>query len=119
LSDLGISNTTREFIAYVESAFKNRGLRCDVLVLSPKLSESAVIRRQVVEGVLAVVRLSRLNQATGKLPVKLFDRSAGVDNVKFEGEQSSALVILPNDLRLRKHRSSDRARSRSPSQIPP
>jgi nuclear polyadenylated RNA-binding protein 3 len=78
------ANINREFISYVESVFSKRGMRCDVLLLSSRLSEDAVIRRQIVEGVLAVVRLTRINQATGKIPLRLFDRSAGAGNVKFE-----------------------------------
>jgi hypothetical protein len=84
---LGVASSltrVRNFIAYVENAFKDRALRCDVLLLSPRLSEAAVIRRQVLEGVLAVVRLTRENQATGKLSLQLFDRREGADNVKFE-----------------------------------
>jgi hypothetical protein len=78
----------RNFIAYIENSFKDRSLRCDVLLLSPRLSEAAVIRRQVLEGVLAVIRLTRENQATGKLSLQLFDRRDGAEEVKFERKSS-------------------------------
>lgn len=69
----------------VETAFRDRGLRCDVLILSPRLSLSAVVRRQIVEGVLAIVRLSRSNIYSGKIPLQVFDRTGGMDNVRFNG----------------------------------
>jgi hypothetical protein len=67
----------------VENAFRNRGLRVDVLVLGPRIPLGAAVHRQYVEGVLAVVRLSRPNQFSRKIPLQIFDRSAGPDNVRF------------------------------------
>lgn len=55
-------------------------------MLSPRISLSAVVRRQIIEGVLAVVKLSRSHQYSGKIPLQVFDRSGGVDNVRFNGE---------------------------------
>lgn len=46
------------------------------------------MHRQFIEGVLAVVRLSRPNQVSRKIPLQLFDRTAGLDNVRFLGKQS-------------------------------
>jgi hypothetical protein len=80
----------------VEKIFKDRGLRCDVLLLSPRLSEAAVIRRQIVEGVLAVVRLTQANLTSGKLSLQLFDRRGGADNVKFERKPSFAFYDFVN-----------------------
>ncbi|EFE41945.1 RNA-binding protein (Nab3), putative [Trichophyton verrucosum HKI 0517] len=74
---------TSEFVYRVENAFRDRGLRCDVLILSPRIRLSAVVRRQVMEGVLAIVRISRANQYSGKIPLQIFDRSGGMDNVRF------------------------------------
>jgi hypothetical protein len=73
------------FILHVENAFRNRGLRVDVLVLGPRIPLGAAVHRQYVEGVLAVVRLSRPNQFSRKIPLQMFDRSAGPDNVRFTG----------------------------------
>ncbi|KAJ5132647.1 RNA-binding protein (Nab3) [Penicillium atrosanguineum] len=73
----------RNFILHVENAFRNRGLRVDVLVLGPRIPLGAAVHRQYVEGVLAVVRLSRPNQFSRKIPLQIFDRSAGPDNVRF------------------------------------
>lgn len=77
------------FILHVENAFRNRGLRVDVLVLGPRIPLGAAVHRQYVEGVLAVVRLSRPNQFSRKIPLQIFDRSAGPDHVRFSGVSHS------------------------------
>ncbi|WPG97847.1 Hypothetical protein R9X50_00062900 [Acrodontium crateriforme] len=79
-----LDNLDRDFIAWVERAFSSRNVRVDVLLLSPQLSEQAVIRRQIIEGVVAVTKLTRRNQDTGKIGLQIFDRSQGTANVKFE-----------------------------------
>lgn len=61
------------------------GLKCDVLLLSSRLPEAAVVRRQILEGVQAVTKLRNVHQTTGKIPLQVFDRRDGVDNVRFEG----------------------------------
>ncbi|KAJ5574141.1 uncharacterized protein N7459_008568 [Penicillium hispanicum] len=80
---LVLEEVDRNFILHVENAFRNRGLRVDVLVLGPRIPLGAAVHRQYVEGVLAVVRLSRPNQFSRKIPLQIFDRSAGLDNVRF------------------------------------
>ena len=81
-----LDSLERDFIGWVEKAFSVRGVRVDVLLLSPRLSEQAVIRRQIVEGVVAVVKLNKENQSTGKIGLQVFDRSGGqgLGSVKFE-----------------------------------
>ena len=74
----------RAFVSYVEQSFRERSLRCAVLLM-PRASLASVVKRQILEGVLAVVKLYRGAQNTGKIPLQLFDRSGGVDNVRFEG----------------------------------
>lgn len=78
----------RDFITWVEKAFSSRSVKVDVLLLSPRLSEQAVIRRQIVEGVIAVVKLTRQNQISAKIGLQIFDRKnsgpGGADNVRFE-----------------------------------
>ncbi|KAJ5891085.1 uncharacterized protein N7473_007313 [Penicillium subrubescens] len=80
---LVLEEIDRNFILHVENAFRNRGLRVDVLVLGPRIPLGAAVHRQYVEGVLAVVRLSRPNQFSRKIPLQMFDRSAGPENVRF------------------------------------
>jgi hypothetical protein len=79
----------------VENAFKARGLRCDVLILSPRLSEQAVLRRQILEGVLAVLRLTRANLISNQLSIQIFDHSRGKDNVNFEQYENIDIHVGP------------------------
>ena len=74
----------RDFIGWIEKAFSSRGVRVDVLLLSPRLSEQAVVRRQITEGVIAVSKLTAANQISAKINLQVFDRRGGVNNVKFE-----------------------------------
>jgi hypothetical protein len=68
----------------VEKTLQSRGVRVQVLILRPHLSEAAVLRRQILEGVQALVRLTRAHEMRGKIPLQIFDRRGGADNVKFE-----------------------------------
>ena len=45
-----------------------------------------MVKRQIIEGVQAVVKIFRQSQVTGKIPLQVFDRRGGVDNVRFEGK---------------------------------
>lgn len=74
----------RDFIAWVESEFSKRGIRIDTLMISPRLSEEAVVRRQILEGVLAVSRLRRHNQMESKIGLTIFKRKGALQDVQFE-----------------------------------
>ncbi|KKK18454.1 hypothetical protein AOCH_003766 [Aspergillus ochraceoroseus] len=82
---LVLEELDRNFIYHVETSFRNRGLRVDVLALGPRIPLDAAVQRQISEGVLAVVRLSRPSQLSRKIPLQVFDRSAAVDNVRSNG----------------------------------
>lgn len=89
--------TCRTFVGYIQQSFRERGLRCDVLQL-PRVSLAAVVKRQVVEGVQAVVKIFRKSQNTGKIPLQVYNRSTGVNNVGFDGKTSQhhfPLTIIP------------------------
>ncbi|EMD97498.1 hypothetical protein COCC4DRAFT_177120 [Bipolaris maydis ATCC 48331] len=73
----------RDFIRYVEDTFRSQSLRSNVLILSGRFPEPAVVRRQILEGVLAIVRLDTTGLAKGKVSVQIFDRRAGANNVQF------------------------------------
>ncbi|KAL1964317.1 hypothetical protein VTN77DRAFT_7137 [Rasamsonia byssochlamydoides] len=88
-----LDDVDRNFIFHVESSFKNRGLRVDVLTLPPRVSLSATVQRQIDEGVLAIVKLSRSNQYSGKVPLQVFDRSGGVGNVRFNEYSELDLAV--------------------------
>lgn len=79
-----LANAPRTFVAYIQQSFRDRGLRCDVLQL-PRVSLTAVVKRQLVEGVQAVVKIFRKSQNTGKIPLQVFNRSLGVDSIQFDG----------------------------------
>lgn len=75
----------RTFVAYIEKSFRDRSLRCEVMLLPPRLPLVAVVKRQILEGVPAVVKIYRSAQVTGKIPLQVFDRSRGTEDVRFEG----------------------------------
>lgn len=64
----------RNFIWWVENAFRAKGLSADMLFLNPRLQLSAVVKRQIVEGVKAVVFLNRNMQQTNRITIQIFDR---------------------------------------------
>lgn len=74
-----------DFIRYVEDTFRAQNLRINVLIMSPRLPEAAVVRRQIIEGVLAIVRLDTGSLAQGKVNVQVFDRRGGAGKVQFNG----------------------------------
>ena len=80
-----VEEVDRTFVGYIQQSFRERGLRCDVLHL-PRISLAAVVKRQVVEGVQAVVKIVRKSQNTGKIPLQVYNRSSGADNVRFDGK---------------------------------
>ena len=47
-----------------------------------------------MEGVQAIVQISRKSQVTGKIPLQVYDRSGGVDNVRFDGKSNYKLDLL-------------------------
>ena len=92
-----LTSAHRTFVAYIQQSFRDRGLRCEVLQL-PRVSLAAVIKRQMVEGVQAVVKIFRKSQNTGKIPLQVFNRSLGIHNIQFDGN-----VLLSNILRAHAH----------------
>jgi nuclear polyadenylated RNA-binding protein 3 len=74
----------RGFVGWVEGELRARGIRTEVMLLAPRISLQAVIRRQILEGVLAVAQLTRRSQDTSKIPLQVFDRTGGANNVRFD-----------------------------------
>ena len=87
-----VDEVDRTFVGYIQQSFRDRSLRCDVLQL-PRVSLAAVVKRQVVEGVQAVVKIFRRSQVTGKIPLQVYNRSSGVDNVRFDGKTNIKISI--------------------------
>lgn len=81
-----LTDVNSNFVFYVENGFRSKTLRSEVLTLSPRITLQAVIKRQVLEGVQAVVKLNRLAQLSGKIALQVFDRSSGAENVNFNGK---------------------------------
>ena len=71
------------FINWVEDGFRSKGLRASTIWLSPRLPLQAVVKRQILEGVHAIVKLLQVNSLSYKIPLQVFDRSSGATNVKF------------------------------------
>ncbi|KAL8953609.1 MAG: hypothetical protein Q9222_000535 [Ikaeria aurantiellina] len=78
-----VDEVDRTFVAYIEKTFRDRGLTCNYFQL-PRVSLIAMIKRQIVEGVQAVVKIFRESQVTGKIPLQVFDHGMGVNNVRYE-----------------------------------
>ncbi|KAG6026980.1 hypothetical protein E4U41_001089 [Claviceps citrina] len=74
----------RDFVGWVESVFKARGLKSEVMYLHPRFPKDQVIQRQAAEGVHAVVDLDTRAQTSGRIPAQVFDRSNGNGNVRFD-----------------------------------
>ena len=78
-----LQEVDREFVAWVQRAFHDRGLKTDVMFLNPRFPRDALVQRQVIEGVHAIVDLDYAAQAQSKLSIQVFIRS-GNSNVRFE-----------------------------------
>lgn len=76
----------KDFVEWVQRAFMDARLRVTAMFLNPRFPRDAVIHRQVLEGVHAVVELDMRAQTTAKIPLQVFDRSAG-NNVRFDQYQ--------------------------------
>lgn len=76
----------RNFSRYIEDALKQKGLRATTIHLNPRITLAAVIKRQIIEGVQAVVKLTRDTQYSNRIPLQVFDRGTGVASVNFLGE---------------------------------
>ncbi|KAI3318908.1 hypothetical protein HD806DRAFT_296859 [Xylariaceae sp. AK1471] len=104
-----LQDVERDFVSWVQRAFISHGLRVDVMFLNPQFPRDAVIRHQVLEGVHAVVELDIRAQKLGKIPLQVFDRSAGYNNVRYDQYQDLDPTIAAQLV----------ARTKSHSQIPP
>ncbi|KAH7029162.1 uncharacterized protein B0I36DRAFT_128942 [Microdochium trichocladiopsis] len=82
-----LQEVERDFVGWVQRAFSDVGLRVDVMFLNPRFPRDAVIQRQIIEGVHAVTELDFRAQQYGRIPLQVFDRSAGRDKVRFDQYQ--------------------------------
>lgn len=77
----------REFVSWVEGQMRGRGIKVEVMFLNPRFPLQAVIRRQILEGVHAVSKLDMRCQLSSKIPLQVFDRQGGANNVRFDEYQ--------------------------------
>jgi nuclear polyadenylated RNA-binding protein 3 len=77
----------RDFVSWVEGEMRGRGIKVEVMFLNPRLPLQAVIRRQILEGVYAVSKLDMRCQQSAKVPLQVFDRQGGANNVRFDEYQ--------------------------------
>jgi hypothetical protein len=77
----------RDFVSWVEREMQGRGVKVEVMFLNPRLPLQAVIRRQILEGVHAVSKLDMTCQQSAKIPLQVFDRQGGANNVRFDEYQ--------------------------------
>ncbi|KJX98391.1 hypothetical protein TI39_contig414g00005 [Zymoseptoria brevis] len=81
---ISVDALEKDFLNWVKDAFASRGVRVDTLIISPRLREDAVVRRQILEGVVAVSKLRRFNQDMSKIGLTIFKRRGGGQEVQFE-----------------------------------
>lgn len=93
-------NLRGPFIHYVEDAFRRQNLRSNVLVMSGRFPEPAVVRRQILEGVLAIVRIDTTGFHKGRVSVQIFDRKGSANNVQFNDyadlDPATAALLVDN-----------------------
>ncbi|KAF7536171.1 hypothetical protein G7054_g4807 [Neopestalotiopsis clavispora] len=82
-----LQEVNRDFVAWVQGAFVERGLKVEVMFLDPRFPRELVIQRQVVEGVHGVTELDYHSQSMAKIPLQTFDRSTGRHNARFDQYQ--------------------------------
>lgn len=82
-----LQEVDRDFVSWVERSFLDLGLKVQVLFLHSHLSREAVIQRQVMEGVHAVVELDFQAQRSGTVSLQVFNRSSGRDNIRYDQYQ--------------------------------
>lgn len=80
---LVLEDVGHQLVNFVEQGFRAKGLTAQTTWLNPRLALAAVIKRQIIEGVQAVVKLTRGVQYNSKIPLQVFDRSPGTTNVNF------------------------------------
>lgn len=91
-TDLIIITDLRGYVNYVEGMFEGR-FRIDTMFLSPRASIPDITRQFVVDGVLAIVSLSRPLQDRRRVALQTFQRNTGDPGaVKWDGRLMLVLI---------------------------
>lgn len=85
------------------------------MFLNPRFPRNAVLQRQVVEGVHGVIELDLQAQNTGKIPLRVFDRSGGINSVRYDQYQD----LNPNIAAELVYRTKSQAAAQPPQAAPP
>lgn len=109
----------RDFVSWVEGAFKSKGLRTHTMFLHPRMPKDQVIQRQAAEGVHGVVELDLRAQNMSKIPIQAFDRSGGSQNVRFDQYQDLDPIIAAEVITRTKATSAPAAYGQPPQNRPP
>ncbi|KAI0202846.1 hypothetical protein F4808DRAFT_60413 [Astrocystis sublimbata] len=80
-----LQTVNHDFVTWVQNLFIAQGLKVAIMFLEPHLTREVVIQNLVIEGVHAVVELDLNMQASGKIPVQIFNRSTGNQTVHYNG----------------------------------
>ncbi|KAF7505984.1 hypothetical protein GJ744_012331 [Endocarpon pusillum] len=78
-----LEDVDQHFSRFIENGFKHKGLRAATIHLNPRITLGAVVKRQIIEGVQAVVKLTRHTQYNHRIPLQVFDRGTGATSVNF------------------------------------
>ena len=69
----------RNFIWWVEKAFRARNLTYDLLYLHPRMPLDSVIKQQILEGVQAIVFLDSQKQRESSISLQVFNRHGSAE----------------------------------------
>jgi len=72
-------NLCRNFIWWVEKAFRARSLTYDLLYLHPRMPLDSVIKQQILEGVQAIVFLDSQKQRESYISLQVFNRHGSAE----------------------------------------
>jgi len=83
----------RTFASSVENDFRVAGLRAHTLMVDPSWPEDAVEKRQIVEGVRAIVKIPKGGMGlihNGKISLKIYSRDPHSGSIRFDGRRKRA-----------------------------
>ncbi|KAI1274846.1 hypothetical protein F5Y07DRAFT_191677 [Xylaria sp. FL0933] len=79
-----IGDVSNDFVSWVLHEFDRMNLRTATLPIMPRQSLDEAIQRLVVDGVHAIVMLDFPAQDRGVISLQLYDRSGGIEHVRYE-----------------------------------
>lgn len=77
-------DVSRDLVDWLQRVFRDRGLKTDVMLVSPNFPRQAIVERQILEGVHGIVEIDHATQQTGKLSIQVFKRPGGSAHVQYD-----------------------------------